>query len=216
MLRPMSRFGPLVLLLLVCACSESEVVRVRICGGVDVPGEIDGLRVVTRDETGAERTVGFFELLRCPEETVRELPVDLTLPTSKGARWIAVQGLRLGLEVLTAEVRLEGGRGQAEIWLDSSCLRLECPRGQSCNGGMCAISLPADAVLGSCEAGAPPHRPGPQGDPADAATEGSEADGGAGGADPGAEEEDTGADDVAESSDPGADRGLCAPQGGAQ
>ncbi len=214
----MTRLLPYLLLPLLCACTETQTVRVRICGGVEVPREVDGLRVGIRDQAGEERTVGVFELLRCPEEIVRDLPVEVTLPTSKEVRWISVEGLRLGLVVLEAEVRLEGARGEAEIWLDSSCLGLECPRGQSCLAASCTISPPSDAIAGACEAGGPSLDAGPAGDqaagtPGDASDSGEPADTPAATEDPGAGEPDAGTSD-AESSDPGTDHGLCGPQGG--
>ena len=179
-----------------------------------MPREVDGLRVVIRDETGEERTVGVFELLRCPEEIVHELPFELTLPTSKGARWVSVQGLRLGLVVLTAEVRLQAGVWEAEIWIDSGCLGLECPRGQSCLGGGCTISPASESILGACGAGGPSLDAGPSGDPGDGGTEASDAEAHPAGEDPGVDDPDAAASD-AENTDPGADYGVCGPPGGA-
>lgn len=147
-----------MLALLMAACGPpSDTVIVELCGDVQIPGDIDAVRVSILDGDRAEHRSGTLDLLNCANEK-RELPQTYELEAPIDDIWVVAQGLQDGVEVLHSERRLqiqETGRAQtALIVMTRSCMRITCALGQTCIDGACEQApFPDDEV--SCSGGAP-------------------------------------------------------------
>jgi len=134
------------------ACNPSlDVIKVRICGDVLVPGHIDAVRVSVLDANRVERRAGVMELVRCTG--VNELPQNVELNLLEGDVWIVIQGLKNGQEVMTFERRAKVGADGAEVLvgLNRDCIGIRCALGQTCVGGACVLAPTTDlpSICGS-------------------------------------------------------------------
>lgn len=147
------------LTLFVAACARpSDVVVIEMCGDVEIPEDVDAVRISILDAERANYNDGMLELLRCPGDEIRELPQTVELDAPVGDVWIAVQGLQDGVEVLRSERRaVVSSRGAAPevlVGLTRSCMRVTCPLGQTCIDGDCE-QAPWESDESMCSGGRP-------------------------------------------------------------
>ena len=138
--------GLLGVLWLLAACGGSPETRVRVCGDVSVPGEVDALRVSLRDEIFGELRAGVLELVT--DEGVRGLPVTMTFPPVRETQWVTVVALLEGVEVARFDRHTGTLPEDADVHLvlTSACYRFTCPRGQTCLDALCDTAPgPVDA-----------------------------------------------------------------------
>jgi len=119
-------------------------IEVELCGDVSVPDDIDAVRVIFLDDEREETQSGVRELLLCPQDELLLLPQTFGFTEVEGDVTIQVQGLKDGVEVGTYErrVMLEPMRATATIRmaLTRDCLGVQCSLGQTCQGGVCALT----------------------------------------------------------------------------
>lgn len=138
-------------------CDESlDQVEVELCGQVDVPAQLDAVRVVILDADRQEVRAGVRELVDCATKTIRPLSqrLSFSLPADDEL-WFVAQGLRDGVEVMRFERRYRRSAGESTVKLGlvASCLGLSCPLGQTCIDGLCEIA-PWQDPAGVCTDGA--------------------------------------------------------------
>ena len=123
----------LVLILAACGSGESESVTVTVCGDLEVPSDLDMLRVSVVASDGAELWSGLSDL------TAMEGPLtyESRVPELGTDEWVRVQGLFEGVVRLGVDGRVEGG--MVSVSLDGSCLGVRCPLGQTCMDGECGL-----------------------------------------------------------------------------
>lgn len=166
------------------ACPGDPYVRVHVCGDVQIPGQIDALRLTLFDETQQELFSAVRELFvpgegdpadagtadagptdggegedggACTPGTAQPLPRTFDLHAGRGQMWLVVEGLLDGVAVVRADARVEQpvrGVAVVSVGLQPDCLGVRCAYGQTCAEARCQI-----AVFGgdpdAC-AGAPP------------------------------------------------------------
>lgn len=135
---------------MVSACNPSlDVIEVRICGDVLIPGHVDAVRVSVLDANRVEKRAGVKELVRCPG--VSEFPQKVELNLFEGDVWIVVQGLKNGQEVINFERRASIGPDGAQVLvgLNQDCIGIRCALGQTCVGGMCVLA-PVSDLASNC------------------------------------------------------------------
>ncbi|MDX9720212.1 MAG: hypothetical protein RBU37_05670 [Myxococcota bacterium] len=138
--------------LLFACSSERSVVTVRLCGDLDVPLQVDSVRVSLLDGERKEKRAGIRNLLECPAELIRELPQSVELATFEGEAWVVATGLRDGVEVIRVErrVRLSSDESfELSVGLNKECIGVKCSLGQTCVEGRCALVPWGEAPL-SC------------------------------------------------------------------
>lgn len=136
-----------------CQNPEPEV-EVRVCGDVDVPREIDTLRVSLLGSDREPRREAVLELLECPEAEVHRLPQSISFRPFDGRAWAVVKGLRDGRPELRFERRLDlNGDTSTSVRLAANrdCLGVSCPEGQTCIGGECELAPRSGSPPSSCE-----------------------------------------------------------------
>ena len=161
---------PRTLLALSCvttACGPPpNVVIVEICGDVQIPADLDAVRVSVLNADRSEHRSGTLDLLNCGSDPVA-LPHTTELEAPFGDIWVVAQGLQGGVSVLQSERRLniedQGPAQDALLWMTRSCMRITCALGQTCIDGTCEQAPWADEDV-SCSGGAPSEGVG--GDPA--------------------------------------------------
>jgi hypothetical protein len=140
---------------LAAACQNPEPnVEMRVCGDVDVPHELDSLRISLLGADRTPRREGVLELVECPEGEVRRLPQSVSFRPFDGRAWAVVEGLREGRPELRFERRLElSADASATIRLAANrdCLGIACPEGQTCVGGECELAPRSGSPPASCE-----------------------------------------------------------------
>ncbi|MCB9785726.1 MAG: hypothetical protein H6744_03420, partial [Deltaproteobacteria bacterium] len=138
------RAASLVLVAAAAACSSSPRLSVQVCSDLAVPAELDAVRLVLFDgQREVERFARVFELVECPAGRVRTLPQVVEVPSPGGTAWLRVEGLRDGVLMLSAEVRLIAGDGEdapVPVSLVAACLGQVCPKGQTCLIDGCAAA----------------------------------------------------------------------------
>ncbi len=159
MLRRLPAWTLLVLWPIAAACGpDSTVVGVELCGDVQIPEDIDAVRVSILDAERNSVTAGTIELLQCPGSQQLELPQITELEAPIGEVWIVAQGLQEGVSVITSERRLrveEDGRApEVLLGLTRSCMRVTCALGQTCIDGTCD-DAPWETDDGVCDGGPP-------------------------------------------------------------
>jgi len=141
-----------VLIVALAGCSQPDAtVEVRVCGDVEVPRQVDSIRVSLLDADRQTREQGVVELLKCPAGRVVGLPVALSLSPIEGAGFLQVQGLKEGEVVAESErtVELSQDADQfVQLPLTRACVGVvSCPLGQTCLQGSCRVAPPADEEL---------------------------------------------------------------------
>jgi len=150
--------------ILFITCSSEHEISFRVCGDVQVPGQIDAVRLVVLDEGLKELRSGLFELQSTApessedgstaetgdkggsesEETTeqsttrhRSLPIVAALPTSDGSGFVRVQGLLAGIEVARVDRKISEFEDVDEVQmpLTVNCYKRIAPLGQTCVGG---------------------------------------------------------------------------------
>ncbi len=163
------------------ACKDpSAALSVRVCGALEVPREVDALRIVVLNEDRSEASAGVSELgaptspdmstdggsfdATPPPEDAGAGPRDgcvqvehpvaleVTLAPGDGRGWVQVVALRGGVEVARAEVRHGTERAPSVVVaLERACLGAACPLGQTCAAGTC-VQVPQGGDPAACEA----------------------------------------------------------------
>jgi len=154
--RVLPKFFVAALLLSACGPPPNSVF-VELCGDVQIPTDIDAVRVSILTADRSEHRTGTLDLLNCGSDQLT-LPQTQELEAPFGDVWVVAQGLQDGVEVLHSERRLnieDKGKAQdAIIALTRSCMRLQCSLGQTCIAGVCEQApFPDDEV--SCSGGSP-------------------------------------------------------------
>lgn len=142
----------------VAACGPpSDTVIVEVCGDVQIPTDIDALRVSIMSADRTEYRAGTLDLLNCGGVPLT-LPHTIEIEAPVGDVWVAVTGLQSDLEVMRSERRLEvkdsGPAQEAFLSLTRSCMRVTCAVGQACIDGLCEQVPWPDTEL-SCSGGPP-------------------------------------------------------------
>ena len=141
--------------------SDDEPVAIRVCGDVQVPQQIDALRVVVLDESGTEIRSGVRSLLECPEDVVRPLPQRFEFQTTPDRGIVVAEGLSDEIVVARASVRANfNGENTIDIAINASCIGARCPSDQTCIDGMCEFIPSADSDLLGCGQRRAVHRHG--------------------------------------------------------
>ena len=152
------RLAILVGALLTAACGpSSNTVFVDVCGDVQIPQDIDAVRISILNSDRSDYRTGTLELIRCTSEDLA-LPQETELEAPFGDIWITAQGLQDGVEVLRSERRMKiedsGPAQTAFMWMTRSCMRVDCSLGQTCIKGECEQApFAADEI--ACSGGAP-------------------------------------------------------------
>jgi hypothetical protein len=165
-------------------CGNSPRVVAHLCGDVNIPGDIDAVRLSLQDETDQEMASGVVQLFKpeqegiplgqentetdggpgevlCPKGEVQELPVDFELYNGAGTVWVIAQGLRDQVEVMRSIVRAQfpiSGPEHVYLGLQSSCLGAFCAYGQTCVDGKCEVAI-FNGDENICPGGTGPTRP---------------------------------------------------------
>lgn len=136
--------------------SDDEPVAIRVCGDVQVPQQIDALRVVVLDESGTEIRSGVRSLLECPEDVVRPLPQRFEFQTTPDRGIVVAEGLSDEVVIARARVRANFNAGDTiDIAVNASCIGAQCPSDKTCIDGMCEFIPSADSDLLGCGSAAP-------------------------------------------------------------
>jgi len=127
-------------------CGPGSDVEVRVCGDLNVPAEMDALRVSFRNEIFGELRGAVVGLV--DEAGVRSLPLSVSLPADRDARWVIAEALLEGIVVGRFDRRvttLEDGSSVGLV-LTQVCYRMTCPTGQTCVDSACVTAPgPIDA-----------------------------------------------------------------------
>jgi hypothetical protein len=193
-----------------CTSDEPDI-HIELCGDLEVPRDIDALRVVITDLEGNPVREGVREMWMCPGPRLRQLPQTLAFDPVDQEVFVSVRGLKDGAPVLRSQIRttLSPNQTRATVALTQSCVGAACADGETCVDGECELIAFASPKLASCPSGST--SPPPASDAATDAGDTSTPDVEQGGADylcP----EDTGSNN-ADSPDSGAepDEGVDAP-----
>lgn len=137
-------------------CAGPAEATVEICGDLEVPGQLDAIRLTVRDDRALVVSDGVIELLQCPEgEILARLPVSRSF-TGAGVFSIEAQGLKRGVVVIDARDTLDtGATRKGLLLLAQACLGVECPDGQGCGALGDCVALPIRAGADSCAAAHP-------------------------------------------------------------
>ncbi|MCC6620671.1 MAG: hypothetical protein IT385_05425 [Deltaproteobacteria bacterium] len=145
------------------ACGDDPLERVRVCGDLAAPAELVAVRVTALGADLAELAAGVAELAPVAlvddgaddgggdGADVRQLPIVVALPPVGGARYVRAQGLGPGeVEVVRADVRVSGLGAGDDIVIDlgRDCLGRLCALGQTCVAGACTVTPAAGDVAG--------------------------------------------------------------------
>jgi hypothetical protein len=166
-------------------CGNSPRVVAHLCGDVNIPGDIDAVRLSIQDETDQEMASGVVQLFlpedqgvpigqenggetsdggvpqaECPKGEVQELPVSFELHNGAGTVWVIAQGLKDQVEVMNSVVRAQfpiSGPEHVYIGLQASCMGAFCAYGQTCVNGKCEVAV-FNGDKGICPNGTGPVR----------------------------------------------------------
>lgn len=152
------RGGAALPLLWVCAlgvasCGDDPMEALLVCGDLDVPTQLDALRVSLVDDAQEVRFTGLVALAECAPERLRQLPVNVELPLVEAPRWLRVQGLLDGVEAVRVElpVAVNGRRDLLTVNLTERCLGVTCALGQTCVDGSCVVAPEASDPRIRCD-----------------------------------------------------------------
>jgi hypothetical protein len=134
-----------VALATIAGCEDPEpALEVSVCGDLQVPRQMDAVRVSLLGPDRTTREEGVIELLKCPAGDVEQLPIRTSFAPPDGEGWIVVQGLSRGAVVARVESRLETEADESieiRLPLTESCLgAFSCPAGQTCLQGECRVA----------------------------------------------------------------------------
>lgn len=184
-LRFVASVGLLLAALLTTACPGEPRLVVRVCSDLDVPTELDGVRVTALDAKHEQQTfAGVVQLINCEAGKVQGLPIEYDAVPGPAPFWIVVEGLSKGIVIVTVEARVSRPIDNGEtlvvpVSLRRDCQRLLCPLGQTCLEGACqvtpfhdeapqgCISPPLPDVPAAADAGQPDPGPAPDVGPTD-------------------------------------------------
>ena len=125
---------------LLIACGDNALDRVKVCGDLVVPRDLVAVRVTVLDLALTERAAGVSDLASS------QLPVVVSVPVVPGDRVIRAQALDVdGAEVARAEVLVSSGAGSIVLNLAQACLGQDCALGQTCVDGACVVTPDAAA-----------------------------------------------------------------------
>jgi hypothetical protein len=143
---------------LLAACGpSSNTLFIEVCGDVQIPADIDAVRISVLEADRTEHRTGTLDLLNCGGESLA-LPQTTEIEAPFGDVWVVVQGLQDGLEVMSSERRLnieeKGPAQDVLVGLTRSCMRIACTLGQTCIDGVCE-QAPWESDDGACSGGPP-------------------------------------------------------------
>lgn len=123
---------------------QGDRIEVEVCGAqLEVPAQVDAVRVSVLDRARQELRAGTRELVLCPQDKLLSLPQVVAFDSlDEEDAWVVVQGLKDGVEVLRYERRASLSTGvieQVNMVLAADCLGVQCPLGQTCVEGACEI-----------------------------------------------------------------------------
>lgn len=146
-----------------CGGDDAREVAVRVCGELQVPHEVDAVRVRVLDEDRAVVSDGVDELwpagadagppsanpLCTPDPDAPRIGLDLEVRPGAGDGWIEAIALRDGVEVARSVVRTDGSTTAAVLGFPAVCLGVGCPDGQTCIDGACVLA-PVGGAATAC------------------------------------------------------------------
>lgn len=135
--------------------SDDPDAQIVLCGDLDVPRDIDALRVVIADIDGTPLREGVREMWMCPGPRLRHLPQSLAFAPIDQEVFVSVQGLKDGAPVLHTDIRttLSPNQSQATVALTRSCIGAACADGETCVDGECELIAFASPRLSQCPSG---------------------------------------------------------------
>jgi hypothetical protein len=142
--------------LLSTACPGEPRLVVRVCSDLDVPTELDAVRVTTLDGEHQRQTfAGVVGLINCEAGRVQSLPIEYDATPGLAPFWIVVEGLSKGIVIVTVEARVSRPIGNGEtvvvpVSLRRDCRRVLCPLGQTCLEGTCQVTPYHDEAPQAC------------------------------------------------------------------
>lgn len=139
------------------ACSSDPAkTTIELCGDLDVPEDIEAVRVEIRDQNGKTLRQGVRELWSCPGPSLKRLPQKLEFAAVSGDVFVVVQGLKDSAPVTSAELRTKlSGNDQATVSLTKSCMGARCAAGETCVDGQCELIALAARAVSRCPSDRP-------------------------------------------------------------
>jgi len=158
----------IALLFAIAGCGSESQIAFRICGKLDVPEQLDALRISVLDQELTEQNFALIELTeremvaegdienskaedagddqsasRDSSSTMRSLPVVASLGAQGGSGYVRVQALLKGVEVARFDRQvpdLDAISG-VDMPLTEKCYgRYNCALGQTCVKGDCVVA----------------------------------------------------------------------------